>query len=41
MPRWRGLYHFGSALKVEFTDGSKYEDLSKVCETLHFVQLLN
>lgn len=31
MPRWRNLYHFDSgALKVEFTDGSKYNDLSKV-----------
>jgi hypothetical protein len=31
MPRWRGLNHFMVCLSVEFTDGSKWEDFSKVC----------
>ncbi|GJE85101.1 hypothetical protein PsYK624_011780 [Phanerochaete sordida] len=31
MPRWRGLHHFsGGILLVDFTDGSKYQDLSKI-----------
>lgn len=29
-PRWRGLTHFGNVMSMSFTDGSKYEDLSKV-----------
>ena len=31
VPRWRGLNHFGAYVSVEFTDGSKWEDMSKVC----------
>ena len=31
VPRWRGLNHFKNYLTVEFTDGSKWEDMSKVC----------
>ena len=31
MPRWRDLNHFSPYLTVEFTDGSKWEDMSKVC----------
>ena len=30
VPRWRGLNHFTKYLAVEFTDGSKWEDMSKV-----------
>lgn len=30
LPRWRNLNHFESIMKVQFTDGSKYEDISKV-----------
>jgi len=30
VPRWRGLNHFTTYLAVEFTDGSKWEDISKV-----------
>lgn len=30
VPRWRGLTHFDNFLSVDFTDGSKWEDLSKV-----------
>ena len=30
-PRWRGLYHFNNgALAITFSDGSTFEDLSKV-----------
>lgn len=31
VPRWRGLNHFNKYVDVEFTDGSKWEDMSKVC----------
>ena len=31
MPCWRGLNHFEEALSVSYTDGQKFEDLSKVC----------
>ncbi|KIM66047.1 hypothetical protein SCLCIDRAFT_111742, partial [Scleroderma citrinum Foug A] len=30
MPRWCGLNHFEEALSVSYTDGQKFEDLSKV-----------
>src|ERR1700748_213554 len=30
VPRWRGLNPFTAYLAVEFTDGSKWEDISKV-----------
>ena len=30
IPHWRGLNHFGAIMHVSFTDGSKYEDISKV-----------
>ena len=33
MPRWRGLNHFAKYLSVEFSDGSKWEDMSKVCHS--------
>jgi hypothetical protein len=29
-PRWRGLNHFNQVMEISFTDGSKYEDISKV-----------
>ncbi|KAH9168214.1 hypothetical protein EDB89DRAFT_2115405 [Lactarius sanguifluus] len=31
MPRWSGLYHFHEVMNVSFTDGTKHEDLLKVC----------
>ncbi|OSC97911.1 hypothetical protein PYCCODRAFT_1418559 [Trametes coccinea BRFM310] len=30
VPRWRNLNHFSEVTEVKFTDGSKYEDISKV-----------
>jgi hypothetical protein len=30
VPRWSGLIHFQEVMNVSFTDGAKYEDLSKV-----------
>ncbi|KAF8257057.1 hypothetical protein EI94DRAFT_1842699 [Lactarius quietus] len=30
MPRWRGLNRFPKVMKVSFTDGVKYEDISKI-----------
>ena len=30
VPRWRNLTHFKDYVSVEFTDGSKWEDISKV-----------
>ena len=30
VPRWRGLTHFNSYLTVDFTDGTKWEHMSKV-----------
>lgn len=30
IPRWSGLNHFSAVMKVDFTDGRKYEDISKV-----------
>ncbi|KAI9432013.1 hypothetical protein H4582DRAFT_2194400 [Lactarius indigo] len=29
VPRWRGLHHFSEVMNTSFTDGSKYEDISK------------
>lgn len=35
IPRWSGLTHFGSLMKTsDFTDGRKYEDISKVCHNM-------
>jgi hypothetical protein len=31
IPRWRGLNHFSNVITVSYTDGSKHEDISKVC----------
>lgn len=30
VPRWSGLIHFQEVMNVSFTDGTKYEDISKV-----------
>ncbi|KAI0366900.1 hypothetical protein BV20DRAFT_1093373 [Pilatotrama ljubarskyi] len=30
LPRWRDLNHFMNVAKITFTDGTKYEDISKV-----------
>ncbi|KII83174.1 hypothetical protein PLICRDRAFT_58549 [Plicaturopsis crispa FD-325 SS-3] len=30
MPSWRGLNHFQQIMEISFTDGSKYEDISKI-----------
>jgi len=38
IPCWRNLNHFSSITTTSFTDGSKYEDISKVCR---FVYLLD
>ncbi|EKM49227.1 uncharacterized protein PHACADRAFT_201888 [Phanerochaete carnosa HHB-10118-sp] len=36
-PSWRGLYHFAKGvLHIEFSDGSKYEDLSKILVFISF-----
>lgn len=29
IPRWSGLIHFNEVMGTSFTDGSKYEDISK------------
>lgn len=33
IPRWSGLYHFSAIMQKGdfYTDGRKYEDMSKVC----------
>ena len=36
VPRWRGLNHFLNYLGVEFSDGSKWEDMSKVCQKMRY-----
>ena len=36
VPPWRGLNHFTTYISVEFTDGSKWEDISKVRHDQHF-----
>jgi hypothetical protein len=33
MPRWRNFNHFSAYLSVDFTDGTKWEHMSKVCNT--------
>ena len=38
-PRWRGLNHFNHLLKQKFTDGRKFEDISKVCSDSYFILL--
>ncbi|KAH9953929.1 hypothetical protein BC827DRAFT_1280060 [Russula dissimulans] len=30
VPRWSGLIHFQEVMKIKFTDGTKFEDISKV-----------
>lgn len=30
LPRWRGLNHFEHVVEISFTDGTKYEDISRV-----------
>ncbi|KAG2355123.1 hypothetical protein BDR07DRAFT_1453876 [Suillus spraguei] len=30
MPRWRNINHFNHVMDISFSDGSKYEDISKV-----------
>ncbi|KAI0284933.1 hypothetical protein BC826DRAFT_1189767 [Russula brevipes] len=30
VPRWSGLIHFSEVMKVSFTDGAKFEDMSKL-----------
>ncbi|KAI9432908.1 hypothetical protein H4582DRAFT_1820331 [Lactarius indigo] len=31
-PCWRGLNHFSEVMRMDFTDGGKNEDISKVCQ---------
>ena len=30
-PRWRNLNHYKKVLHIDFDDGSKFEDIAKVC----------
>lgn len=30
IPRWHGLNHFNHIVSISFSDGTKYEDISKV-----------
>lgn len=30
VPRWSGLIHFQDVMNLNFTDGTRYEDISKV-----------
>ena len=30
LPRWRNINHFSAVMQVHFTDGKKYQDISKV-----------
>jgi len=44
MPRWAGLNHFFDYINEEFSDGSKWEDMSKVCHdtiVCHFTYSLS
>lgn len=37
IPRWRNLTHFERGFTtIKFTDGSKYDDLAKVCINISF-----
>ena len=40
VPRWRGLNHFSNYLNVEFSDGLKREDMSKVCQRMRYQHAL-
>lgn len=42
IPRWSGLNHFINVLKAagEFTDGTKYEDISKVSQFIMGLALI-
>ena len=44
MPRWRDFNHFSAFLSVEFTDGTKWEEMSKVCNKIcinvHYLNML-
>ena len=40
IPRWRGLTHFKNVVKVSFTDGKKFEHISKVLFYLIFNLLI-
>jgi hypothetical protein len=37
VPRWRGLKHFSAVMKIFFTDGGKFEDISKVDPSLPLI----
>ena len=39
MPSWSSLIHFNEVMGTSFTDGSKYEDISKVSSTTLLVRL--
>ena len=43
IPRWPNLNHWGKGvLHIDFTDGSKYDDLSKVInKLLYTLRILN
>ncbi|KAG2063088.1 hypothetical protein BDR04DRAFT_1131147 [Suillus decipiens] len=40
MPRWRNINHFNHVMDISFSDGSKYEDISKVRSTHALLYLL-
>ncbi|KAI0826546.1 hypothetical protein BC628DRAFT_1536449 [Trametes gibbosa] len=39
IPRWRNLNHFAEVISISFTDGTKYEDISKACARYSMVIL--
>ncbi len=36
MPRWSGFHHFNAVMKVSFTDGSKFNSISRVNRSLEY-----
>ena len=41
IPRWQNLNHFSAIMNVLFADGSKYEDIAKVCITVTSILLVS
>ena len=37
IPRFRNLHHFNNAVHIQFNDGSKFEDLAKVCSAMYSI----
>lgn len=36
-PQWRNLIHFSKVIGITYTDGTKHENISKVCFTIYMV----